>query len=75
MRGGRDNNMRGYDQWKTANPPEYDYDCVEEAEKAIKDIKWALMNWEEKPPEGWDQHIDRLILHVEELINYIEENV
>ena len=67
--------MKGYDQWKTSNLPEYDYDPVEAAEKELEQVKWALMNWEEKPSENWKIHIDKLIIHCGELIEYIENNI
>jgi hypothetical protein len=63
-----------YDQWKTASPYDNDVDVVEEAEKCIKSVDYALINWETKPGP-WQHHIDAMKQTIEDLLGFINENI
>ena len=66
--------IKGYDAWRTASPPEYDYDPVEEAERLVEEYRRAKMNWE-ADPGPWRYYLDKMADSIQELMDYIDANV
>lgn len=64
--------MRRDPEYDPGYPPEYDHDPVEEAERLVKEVDWALMNWE-TGPGPWGEHVRRLKNAVEELLGIVRE--